>query len=195
MCATDDACLIPKEIISTRDRFGYPQRTTDDCEIRPRKDKRGVDLISECAAIRSPFGHAEPNAVSNAIGYAKFRSRSHDAVIRVYDPAGNVIKTHEHAGDFREWVSDYPLFYTASVAARRRLQTLWPVSFACATRFRYFNFTVKTRKPGRPGRPRIRTAAYWREYYTRKQREWRAAHPRTRTGRKQRNKKPPHGEA
>jgi len=34
------------------------------------------------------------------------------------------------------------------------------------------------------GRPRIRTAQYWREYYTRKQREWRAAHPRIRTGRK-----------
>ena len=42
------------------------------------------------------------NAISNAIGYAKFRSRSHDAVIRVYDEAGNVIETHEHAGDFKE---------------------------------------------------------------------------------------------
>ena len=30
-------------------------------------------------------------------------SRSHDAVIRVYDEAGNVIETHEHAGEFREW--------------------------------------------------------------------------------------------
>jgi hypothetical protein len=29
--------------------------------------------------------YAEANAVSNAIGYAKHRSRSHDAVIRVYD--------------------------------------------------------------------------------------------------------------
>jgi hypothetical protein len=38
-----------------------------------------------------------------AISYAKFRSRSHDAVIRVYDAAGNVIETHEHAGDFREF--------------------------------------------------------------------------------------------
>jgi hypothetical protein len=28
------------------------------------------------------------------------RSRSHDAVIRVYDAAGNVIQTHEHTGDF-----------------------------------------------------------------------------------------------
>jgi hypothetical protein len=25
--------------------------------------------------------------------------RSHDAVISVYDEAGNVIETHEHAGD------------------------------------------------------------------------------------------------
>jgi hypothetical protein len=33
--------------------------------------------------------------------YAKFRSRSHDAVIRVYDEAGNVIETHEQAGDFK----------------------------------------------------------------------------------------------
>jgi hypothetical protein len=46
------------------------------------KDKRGVDLISDAL----PFGglwYGEPNAVSNAIGYAKFRSRSHGAVIRV----------------------------------------------------------------------------------------------------------------
>ena len=26
-----------------------------------------------------------------------------DAVIRVYDEAGNVIETHEQAGDFKEW--------------------------------------------------------------------------------------------
>jgi hypothetical protein len=33
----------------------------------------------------------------------KFRSRSHDAVIRLFDNAGNVIDTHEHAGEFKEW--------------------------------------------------------------------------------------------
>jgi hypothetical protein len=33
---------------------------------------------------------------------AKFFSRSDDAVIRVYDEAGNMIKTHEHAGEFKE---------------------------------------------------------------------------------------------
>ena len=40
---------------------------------------------------------------ANAIGYAKHRSRSHDAVIRVYDESGNVIEMHEHKGDFKEW--------------------------------------------------------------------------------------------
>ncbi len=34
--------------------------------------------------------------------YAKFYSRSHDAVIRVLDDVGNVIETHEHTGDFKE---------------------------------------------------------------------------------------------
>jgi YD repeat-containing protein len=38
------------------------------------------------------LGYGEPNAVSNAVDYAKFRSRSHNAVIRVYDEAGNVIE-------------------------------------------------------------------------------------------------------
>jgi hypothetical protein len=51
-----------------------------------------------------PFGRlccGEPNAISNAIGYAKHRSRSHDALIRVYDAAVNVIETHEHKSDFK----------------------------------------------------------------------------------------------
>jgi hypothetical protein len=33
----------------------------------------------------------------------KVFSRSRNAVIRVYDEAGNVIETDEHTGDFREW--------------------------------------------------------------------------------------------
>jgi hypothetical protein len=35
--------------------------------------------------------------------HAKFYSRSQDAVIRVYDEAGNVIETQEHKDDFKEW--------------------------------------------------------------------------------------------
>jgi hypothetical protein len=42
------------------------------------------------------------SARTHAIGDAMHYSRSHDAVIRVYDETGNVIETHEHAGDFKE---------------------------------------------------------------------------------------------
>jgi hypothetical protein len=35
-------------------------------------------------------------------GSAMHSSRSHPAMIRVYDAAGNVIETHEHVGDFKE---------------------------------------------------------------------------------------------
>src|SRR5437016_7964299 len=49
--------------------------------------------------IRRTLWYGESDAISNAIGYAKFYSRSHDAVVRVYDEAGNVIETHEQAGE------------------------------------------------------------------------------------------------
>jgi hypothetical protein len=76
-------------------------------EVRPRKDDRGFDLIGDAL----PFGrlwYAEPNAIKNAIGYAKFRSRSHDAVIRAFDEAGTVIESHEDDGNFLDFfiVSD-----------------------------------------------------------------------------------------
>jgi hypothetical protein len=68
-------------------------------EVRPRKDHRGVDLISDAL----PFGRLWYTKPDDAIGYAKVRRRSHDAVIRVYDDAGNVIKTREHKRQFKEW--------------------------------------------------------------------------------------------
>ena len=71
-------------------------------EIHLRNDKPGVDLISDVL----PFGrlwYAEPDAAGNAVAYAKFYRRSHDAVIRVCDAAGNVIETRDHTGDFKEW--------------------------------------------------------------------------------------------
>ena len=66
-------------------------------QVRPRKDHRGVDLISDAL----PFGRLWYLEVSDAIEYAKHRSRSHNAVIRVHHAAGNVIEA-EHAGEFRE---------------------------------------------------------------------------------------------
>ena len=52
-------------------------------EVRPRKDQRGVDLISDALSF-GRLWYDGPNAASNAIGYAKFRVRSHQAVFCVY---------------------------------------------------------------------------------------------------------------
>ncbi|HEX3253189.1 MAG TPA: hypothetical protein VHS05_27345 [Pyrinomonadaceae bacterium] len=45
-------------------------------EVRPRTDKRGVDLISDAL----PFGGLWYDTPDHAIGYAMHSSRSHDAV-------------------------------------------------------------------------------------------------------------------
>jgi hypothetical protein len=45
--------------------------------VRPRNGHRGFDLISDAL----PFGRLWYVEVSDAIDYAKFYSRSHDAVI------------------------------------------------------------------------------------------------------------------
>jgi hypothetical protein len=50
-------------------------------EIRPRKDHRGVDLISDVL----PFGRLWYTQADDAVDHAKFFSRSHDAVIRAKD--------------------------------------------------------------------------------------------------------------
>ena len=68
-------------------------------EIQPRKDKRGVDLISDAL----PFGRLWYKQVTDAVEYAKVRSRSHRAVICVFDDAGKVIEMREHVGDFKDW--------------------------------------------------------------------------------------------
>jgi hypothetical protein len=72
----------------------------------PRKTstvRSTLSVHSESDAL--PFGrlwYGEPDAISNAIGYAKFFSRAHDAVIRVCDEVGDVTDTHEQPGDFKE---------------------------------------------------------------------------------------------
>jgi hypothetical protein len=59
----------------------------------------GVDLISEYL----PSGrlwYGEPDAVSDAIEYAKFYSRSYQAVIRVYDSVGQRDRRARARGGF-----------------------------------------------------------------------------------------------
>jgi hypothetical protein len=59
------------------------------------------DLVSD-ALPYSPMWYRGPKAITDAVDHAKFFSRSHAAVVRIYDQAGKVIATHEHAGDFKE---------------------------------------------------------------------------------------------
>lgn len=65
--------------------------------VQPRKDKSGVDLISDVLPF-DRLWYAEPNAIS----YAKFFSGSHDAVIRGFSESGEVIEISVRKGDFRE---------------------------------------------------------------------------------------------
>ena len=52
--------------------------------------------------ISPPRKQTWPFAISNVVDHVKFYSRSHDAMIRVYDAGGNVIETHEHKGEVKE---------------------------------------------------------------------------------------------
>ena len=65
-------------------------------EVRPREGKDGFELISELFRY-GPIWYAGPDAVRNAIAYAKYRShsRSQRAIIRVLDDSGAVIQMHE----------------------------------------------------------------------------------------------------
>jgi len=65
-------------------------------EIRPRQQRDGFDLISD-RLRRGPIWYSGPDAVRNAVAFAKYRSRSRSrwAIIRVFNEAGNVTETHE----------------------------------------------------------------------------------------------------
>lgn len=56
-------------------------------EVRPRKDKRGFDLISE----QLPFGRLWYGDANAAIGYAEFYSRAHNTEVHIFNEAGDLI--------------------------------------------------------------------------------------------------------
>jgi len=67
----------------------------DHYEVRPRKGRDGFDLISKLFRY-GPIWYAGPDAIRNAIAYAKYRShsRSQRAIIRVLDDSGAVVQMH-----------------------------------------------------------------------------------------------------
>jgi hypothetical protein len=56
-------------------------------EVRPRKDKRGFDLISE----QLPFGSLWYRDVDAAVGYAEFYSRAHETEVRIVNEANELV--------------------------------------------------------------------------------------------------------
>src|SRR6516162_9085740 len=82
------------------------------------RNRRWAQLVAQIRTIRgrnpgvpsgSKGGCSRPaRALSHLLaslfgGYAMHASRTHSTVIRVYDAAGNVIETHTHKGEFKEW--------------------------------------------------------------------------------------------
>ena len=70
-------------------------------EVRPRKDHRGADLISDAL----PFGrlwYGEVRCGEQRNRLRQVCSRSRDAMIRVYDEAGNITETYERVGDLKD---------------------------------------------------------------------------------------------
>jgi hypothetical protein len=67
-------------------------------EVRPRRDKRGFDLISDTL----PFGRLSYQDADAAVGYAQIYSRSHRGEVRVFDAAGAVAKDRKLGGGFQK---------------------------------------------------------------------------------------------
>ena len=81
----------------------YPEQSSrglaadhDHYEVRPRKDRDGFDLINKLFRY-GPIWYAGPDAIRNAIAYAKYRShsRSQRAIIHVLDDSGAVVQMHK----------------------------------------------------------------------------------------------------
>jgi hypothetical protein len=78
------------------------------CENRLAPDLKTLTnegKVSRCSGIHQAKRTRYEILCLTAVGYARFYSRSHSSVIRVYDEMGNVIGTHEHTGEFQDVVS------------------------------------------------------------------------------------------
>ena len=73
-------------------------------EIRPREDSRGFNLIGDCLPLGMLWFEG-PEAIRDAIRYARFFSRSNLATIRIFDESGTVVEAIELAVDFSRAVN------------------------------------------------------------------------------------------
>ena len=68
----------------------------DHDEVRPRRDRDGFELTNRLFRY-GPIWYAGPDAIRNAIAYAKYRShsRSQRAIIRVLDDSDALVQRHQ----------------------------------------------------------------------------------------------------
>src|SRR5262245_49779218 len=82
-------------------RIKHSTRSIHIYEIRPRADEHGFDLSGD--ALRySPLWYRGPNAIMDAVRYARSCSWSRPPVVRVYASTGSLNETLEYKGDFTE---------------------------------------------------------------------------------------------
>lgn len=99
--------VLKASITSVQQRWGKLERRKHSTpsihiyEIRPRADNHGFDLSSD-ALPYGPLWYRGSNAIGDAVRCAKFYSRSHPVMIRVYDETSNVIETLEYASEVKE---------------------------------------------------------------------------------------------
>ena len=86
--ASVTANSVQKFIKTTNVRLNGAMQTTHATNSTTQND-RSINVVSDALPV-DRLWYGEPNALSNAVDYSKFRSRSHDVVIRVYDAADNV---------------------------------------------------------------------------------------------------------
>jgi hypothetical protein len=72
----------------TRCKHGFAEIRNVRNAVRLCKNERKKSFVTQCGLFKR-LSYGEPNAVENAIGYVGNYSRSHNAVIRVYDDTGN----------------------------------------------------------------------------------------------------------
>ena len=73
-------------------------------EIRARKDRRGIDLIGEWLPL-GVLWFEGPDAIKDAVKYARSFSCPHPAIIRLLDESGTLAETLESSGHFSRAVN------------------------------------------------------------------------------------------
>jgi hypothetical protein len=76
-------------------------KSNPNCNRKSNSNRHNHTKIYSSTEV-SPQPAPSPYAVA-ANRLRQVFQRSHEAVIRVYDDAGNVIETHEQTGQLKEW--------------------------------------------------------------------------------------------